>query len=629
MLQLNAKLKSLIAKLWDRFWSGGISNPLSAIEQITYLLFMKQLDELDVKREKDAQFTGDTYTSRFSGSFFLPQDRDRAKELETPKPNETAAEKKAREQELQRLAIDKATLRWSHFKQMKADEMLPHVQQKVFPFIKDLNGDGSTFTRHMANAVFIIPSANLLQGSIQIIEDIFVEIELDAQKGIHLFQDIQGDVYEMLLSEISTAGKNGQFRTPRHIIKLVSELVNPQLGHRICDPACGTAGFLLDAYQYIVTQLAKQKVKEGQTFPPDEDGFIRTSVSGQLTHLATLIADPGTDADFLAHFFRFSSPARLINDAAYPSIRLSDISAWEVPFPLLDEQKRIAAVLDKADALRRQRQKSLLLTEGLLQSVFIEMFGDPVANPKDFPVRKLGDFFSSPKEGAKCGPFGSALKKSDSQQTGVPVWGIDNISTDGRFVEQAFTRISSKKYEDLKSYETTNGDILISRAGTVGKMCVVSSAEKNGIIGSNLIRLRLNADLLSPHWFVAFMKYCKGRVARLRAGPDGAFTHMSTKILQGLEFPYPSPDLQNKFLKVCGAAEVVSESATGSEHHLGRLFSSLQQRAFRGELDLSRLVLADHVESAKSKETASAVVIKGRYKRPGSFIAPPEIETLN
>ena len=285
MLQLNAKLKALIDKLWDRFWSGGISNPLSAIEQITYLLFMKQIDELDLKREKDAEFTGDTYVSRFKGGYILPQDRARAKALEEEieQHRNSGRERNPREQELQRLTIDKATLRWSYFRQLPAEQMLPHVQQKVFPFIKDLNGDGSAFTKHMANAVFIIPSANLLQGSIQIIEDIFTEIERDAKEEGHLFQDIQGDVYEMLLNEISSAGKNGQFRTPRHIIKLVSELVNPQLGHRICDPACGTAGFLLDAYQYIVTQLAIAKAKKGQVFPPDDDGFIRTSVSGLLT----------------------------------------------------------------------------------------------------------------------------------------------------------------------------------------------------------------------------------------------------------------------------------------------------------------------------------------------------------
>ncbi|AMV31704.1 putative type I restriction enzymeP M protein [Pirellula sp. SH-Sr6A] len=285
MLQLNAKLRALIAKLWDRFWSGGISNPLSAIEQITYLLFMRQIDDLDLKREQDAEFTGDSYTSRFSGEYFLPNDRSRIEEMEKPRVGETASQKKTREAEAKserkRLAIDKGTLRWSHFRQMKADEMLPHVQQKVFPFIKELNGDGSNFAKHMANAVFIIPSANLLQGAVQIIEEIFVEIERDAKEEGHLFQDIQGDVYEMLLNEISSAGKNGQFRTPRHIIKLISELANPQLGHRICDPACGTAGFLLDAYQYIVTQLAQKKSKK-QQFQPDEDGFIRTSVSGQL-----------------------------------------------------------------------------------------------------------------------------------------------------------------------------------------------------------------------------------------------------------------------------------------------------------------------------------------------------------
>jgi type I restriction enzyme M protein len=259
MLQLNAKLQSLIRALWDRFWSGGISNPLSAIEQITYLLFMKQIDELDLKREKDAQFTGDTFNSRFKGEFFLPSD------LEKKNP------------------MDKARLRWSYFKQMKADEMLPHVQQWVFPFIKDLNGDGSAFTRHMANAVFLIPSANLLQGAIAIIEDIFVEIEREAREEGQLFQDIQGDVYEMLLNEISSSGKNGQFRTPRHIIKLISELVNPQLGHRICDPACGTAGFLLDAYQYIITQLALKNATNVQTFTADDDGFVRSSLSGMLT----------------------------------------------------------------------------------------------------------------------------------------------------------------------------------------------------------------------------------------------------------------------------------------------------------------------------------------------------------
>lgn len=145
--------------------------------------------------------------------------------------------------------------------------------------MKMLNGDESPFTHHMRNAVFIIPKPALLVEAISTIDEIFSEIEKDANHGGQTFQDIQGDVYEMLLSEIATAGKNGQFRTPRHIIKLVAELVEPQLGNRIADPACGTGGFLLGAYQYMVTQLDKNK----KNLKPDEDGFIRNSISGRLT----------------------------------------------------------------------------------------------------------------------------------------------------------------------------------------------------------------------------------------------------------------------------------------------------------------------------------------------------------
>ena len=261
MLQNNPELKSKIDQLWNKFWSGGISNPLTAIEQITYLLFMKRLDELDQKRKADAEWTGETYTSKFAGSWVPPEYRS--------------------QQEAEKFAIDKRTLRWSEFKRMQAEEMLQHVQGKVFPFLKDLNGAESNFTRHMKNAVFIIPKPALLVEAVKIIDDIFEVMERDSRENGQAFQDIQGDVYEMLLSEIATAGKNGQFRTPRHIIKLMAELVQPQLGHKIADPACGSGGFLLGAYQYIVTQLA---IKAGsKNLTPDEDGFVRTSVAAALT----------------------------------------------------------------------------------------------------------------------------------------------------------------------------------------------------------------------------------------------------------------------------------------------------------------------------------------------------------
>lgn len=267
MLQNNPELKSKIDQLWNKFWSGGISNPLTAIEQITYLLFMKRLDELDQKRQADAEWTGENYISKFTGTWIPPEYRSQ------PEP--------------EKFAIDKRSLRWSEFKRMQAEEMLQHVQGKVFPFLKDLNGAESNFTHHMRNAVFIIPKPALLVEAVKTIDDIFEVMEKDSKEKGQAFQDIQGDVYEFLLSEIATAGKNGQFRTPRHIIKLMADLVQPQLGHKIADPACGSGGFLLGAYQYIVTELAKKA--GAQDLKPDEDGFTRTSVAAALTEKAQAI----------------------------------------------------------------------------------------------------------------------------------------------------------------------------------------------------------------------------------------------------------------------------------------------------------------------------------------------------
>ena len=247
---LTPSMKSLINQLWDKFWSGGISNPLTAIEQISYLLFMRRLDELDAKQKSDAEFTGDKYESMFKGKFKIPNS------------NET---------------VDKATLRWSHFKQMEGGEMLRHMQTKIFPFIKQLNGRGTAFTRHMEDAVFIIPKASLLVEAVSIIDRLYEDIEKQMQAG-QMFHDTQGDMYEFLLAEIAQAGKNGQFRTPRHIIQLMCELVAPKLPESICDPACGTGGFLLGAYQHILTQHTSKE----QLFK-DENGFTRGTLGDKIT----------------------------------------------------------------------------------------------------------------------------------------------------------------------------------------------------------------------------------------------------------------------------------------------------------------------------------------------------------
>ncbi|AOC94579.1 putative type I restriction enzymeP M protein [Flavobacterium anhuiense] len=275
MLHNNPALKSLINSLWTVLWGGGIANPLSAIEQITYLLFMKRLDEIEKQRESEATKEGKKYLSKFSGTY-------------TPEfiLNETESEKKSKK----KIQRPKTELRWSNFSKLESNEdLLKHTRYNVFQFIKTLNSEDSTFTKYMSNAVFIIEKPSLLADAVNKIDEIFVEIEKDAKEGGHNFQDIQGDVYEMLLSEIAQAGKNGQFRTPRHIIKLMAELVKPKLGDKIADPACGTSGFLLGAFQYILTDLAKKD--KDVKIEKDEDGFEIGAFSSLLNTKTKSIID--------------------------------------------------------------------------------------------------------------------------------------------------------------------------------------------------------------------------------------------------------------------------------------------------------------------------------------------------
>ncbi len=254
MLQ-NPEIKKLILKLWNIFWSGGISNPLTAIEQITYLIFIKRLDILDdEKKENDEK-----YISVFDGKY---------------KKTIKVLNEETRKEENKEVEVSKEELRWSKILEIKnKEERLQHISKNVFPTVKQLEDENSHFTKHMKNAVFIIPSASLLYDVMNIIEDIFKEIYKDRHDKKQTHQDIQGDVYEHLLNEIATAGKNGQFRTPRHIINLLVELVEPKENDKIVDPACGSAGFLLGAYQYILTTLDKK----GKYSNTDDDGFTRST----------------------------------------------------------------------------------------------------------------------------------------------------------------------------------------------------------------------------------------------------------------------------------------------------------------------------------------------------------------
>lgn len=253
MLSLNKELEKKINNLWNKFWSGGIANPITAIEQITYLIFIRRLDEMDREKVEAAKYTGEKYSSIFKGTFL---------------PNGMKEER----------TINRKELRWSEFKKNTDPEyVLNHVREYVFPFIKEKLAEAEEpFARHMRDAVFIIPKPTLLEEAIKEIDAIYTEIDREVKEEGVNFQDTLGDVYEHLLNAIATSGKNGQFRTPRHIIRMVCEVVNPRLGDRICDPTCGTGGFLLGAYLHILTSFSSST-------KPDGDGFLTSTVADRLT----------------------------------------------------------------------------------------------------------------------------------------------------------------------------------------------------------------------------------------------------------------------------------------------------------------------------------------------------------
>lgn len=201
---ITGELRNKIDRIWETFWTGGITNPLDVIEQFTYLLFIKQLDDVETTKENEANFLGVPFESMFPG--------------------------------------DCQQYRWSKFKNLgSAEEMYDIVLNGVFPFIKNLHQDGdSAYSKYMGDAIFKIPTASMLTKIV------------DGIDGLELGDaDSKGDLYEYFLSKVATAGTNGQFRTPRHIIKMMVELVQPQPEDTIIDPAMGSAGFLIESQAYL------------------------------------------------------------------------------------------------------------------------------------------------------------------------------------------------------------------------------------------------------------------------------------------------------------------------------------------------------------------------------------------
>lgn len=252
---LTGKIRNQVDQVWEMFWTGGVANPISVIEQISYLLFIRRLDELQRTAERRSQATG------------------------LPVNNPT-------------FAADEQTLRWNNFKDKDPDIMMDIVQNQVFPKIKALQNEGS-FAEHMKDAIFMIPSAKLLDQVVQLLS----AINMDDK-------DTKGDLYEYLLSKLQQSGVNGQFRTPRNIIEMMVELMQPKVGDTICDPSSGTCGFLMAAVEYVEEHHSKDINK------PDNRKHFNN--------------DMFTGFDFDKHMLRIGAMNMLLHGIENPSVHYRD-----------------------------------------------------------------------------------------------------------------------------------------------------------------------------------------------------------------------------------------------------------------------------------------------------------------
>lgn len=308
---ITGDVKSKVDKVWDTFWTGGISNPLEVIEQITYLLFLRRLDELETQGEGRAEFTGQPFENRTFG----PGQQD---------------------------------FRWHKLKNLDPEVMFEVVADGVFPFLRELGGEESTYGEHMKNARFTIPSPHLLSNVVDLLSD----IPMDKR-------DTNGDLYEYLLSQLSSSGKNGQFRTPRHIIELMVKMMSPRPDDEICDPACGTAGFLVGASEHL-------RETHPQVFTNKEQ---RQFFHNSMFH----------GYDFDSTMLRIGSMNMLLHGVEHPDIRYRDslsesVSSEKDRYTLILANPPFKGSLDhEATAKDLQKIVSTKKTELLFLALFLKL----------------------------------------------------------------------------------------------------------------------------------------------------------------------------------------------------------------------------------------------------------------
>lgn len=247
---ITGEIRNKIDALWDTFAAGGLTNPLEVIEQITYLMFIHDLDDADNIHIKESTMLGIPYDSIFEGEVNVGDK-----------------------------TIDGKQLKWSVFRDFPAEKMFSLMNDYVFPFIKNLHDDkDSAYSKYMGDAIFKLPTAGLLSKVVDSLDDIYKtmdDLQSQEQENNHR-ADVRGDVYEYLLRKLENAGRNGQFRTPRHIIKMMVELMDPSPDDTIADPACGTSGFLVSAAEY----LKDNKENEVLLNPTNREHYMNDMFTG-------------------------------------------------------------------------------------------------------------------------------------------------------------------------------------------------------------------------------------------------------------------------------------------------------------------------------------------------------------
>jgi type I restriction enzyme S subunit len=267
---------------------------------------------------------------------------------------------------------------------------------------------------------------------------------------------------------------------------------------------------------------------------------------------------------------------------AQPNISQGIIKETKIPLPPLDEQRRIAMILDKADALRRKRKCAIELLDGLVQSVFLEMFGHSAKDRTHFKLAQLTECCTS-SDNIRCGPFGTQLYQSDFQHSGVPLWGIKHVNAQFNFPTVEF--LSTTKAKELSNYDLLPGDLVMTRKGTIGNVAVYPSDAPNGVMHSDLLRVRLNKEIVLPQFMAAQLRFdpaIKHQISLISGGAIMAGINVGK--LKSIRVLVPPIELQKEFVAVITQAKCLGTTQLRDLDLQEAIFCSLQSRAFSGRL---------------------------------------------